>query len=105
MAPTACSRGGLIKETEKQGAASMRNARGRVQFERQGYFCVDRHDSRPEALVFNRTATLRDTWAKLQKQMKMILIKILMKLNLADISNYLKCYTSVRIRKYNYIYF
>ncbi|MFP6602440.1 MAG: glutamine--tRNA ligase/YqeY domain fusion protein [Pirellulaceae bacterium] len=33
------------------------------QFERQGYFCVD-PDSAPDRLVFNRTATLRDTWAK-----------------------------------------
>jgi glutaminyl-tRNA synthetase len=36
-----------------------------VQFERQGYFCAD-PDSRPEALVFNRTIGLRDTWAKVQ---------------------------------------
>ena len=36
-----------------------------VQFERQGYFCADT-DSRPEALVFNRTIGLRDTWAKVQ---------------------------------------
>jgi glutaminyl-tRNA synthetase len=34
-----------------------------VQFERLGYFCPDR-DSRPGALVFNRTLTLKDTWAK-----------------------------------------
>jgi glutaminyl-tRNA synthetase len=38
-----------------------------VQFERLGYFCVD-PDSAPDAPVFNRTLTLRDTWAKLQKQ-------------------------------------
>jgi glutaminyl-tRNA synthetase len=36
----------------------------RVQFERLGYFCVD-PDSRPGALVFNRTVSLRDTWAKI----------------------------------------
>jgi len=36
-----------------------------VQFERLGYFCPD-PDSAPGALVFNRTLTLRDTWAKLQ---------------------------------------
>ncbi len=36
----------------------------RFQFERLGYFCVD-PDSRPDAPVFNRTATLRDTWARL----------------------------------------
>jgi glutaminyl-tRNA synthetase len=34
-----------------------------VQFERQGYFCLD-PDSAPERLVFNRTVGLRDTWAK-----------------------------------------
>ena len=39
----------------------------RYQFERQGYFCVDSVDSTPEALVFNRTVTLRDTWAKIEK--------------------------------------
>jgi glutaminyl-tRNA synthetase len=38
----------------------------RFQFERQGYFCVDR-DSRPGAPVFNRTVTLKDTWAKINK--------------------------------------
>jgi glutaminyl-tRNA synthetase len=39
------------------------------QFERLGYFCVDR-DSTPERLCFNRTATLRDSWAKIEKAMK-----------------------------------
>jgi glutaminyl-tRNA synthetase len=38
-----------------------------VQFERLGYFCPD-IDSRPDRPVFNRTLTLRDTWAKLQAQ-------------------------------------
>ncbi|HIJ78098.1 MAG: glutamine--tRNA ligase/YqeY domain fusion protein [Desulfobulbaceae bacterium] len=38
------------------------------QFERQGYFCVDQLDSKPNALVFNRTVTLRDTWAKVQNR-------------------------------------
>lgn len=38
-----------------------------VQFERQGYFCVDSKDSKPEALVFNRTVGLRDSWAKKKK--------------------------------------
>ena len=40
---------------------------GRYQFERLGYFCVDTADSAPGALVFNRTVTLRDTWAKIEK--------------------------------------
>jgi glutaminyl-tRNA synthetase len=36
----------------------------RYQFMRQGYFCTDRVDSKPGALVFNRTVTLKDSWAK-----------------------------------------
>jgi glutaminyl-tRNA synthetase len=36
-----------------------------VQFERQGYFCLD-PDSSPDRLVFNRSVTLKDTWAKIQ---------------------------------------
>jgi glutaminyl-tRNA synthetase len=39
----------------------------RVQFERLGYFCVD-PDSRAGALVFNRTVSLRDTWAKIARK-------------------------------------
>jgi glutaminyl-tRNA synthetase len=39
----------------------------RLQFERLGYFAVD-PDSRPGALVFNRTVSLRDTWAKIQQR-------------------------------------
>ncbi len=42
----------------------------RCQFERLGYFCVDAKDSKPDALVFNRTVTLRDTWAKILKAQK-----------------------------------
>ena len=38
-----------------------------VQFERQGYFCLD-PDATPERPVFNRTVGLRDSWAKIQKQ-------------------------------------
>jgi glutaminyl-tRNA synthetase len=40
------------------------------QFERLGYFCLDEKDSAPGALVFNRTVTLRDAWAKLKKKAK-----------------------------------
>ena len=39
----------------------------RVQFERLGYFAVD-DDSRPGALVFNRTVSLRDTWARIAQK-------------------------------------
>jgi glutaminyl-tRNA synthetase len=39
----------------------------RFQFERVGYFCVD-PDSKDDKLVFNRTISLRDSWAKIEKQ-------------------------------------
>jgi glutaminyl-tRNA synthetase len=42
----------------------------RVQFERLGYFCVDSEDSSPDGLVFNRTVTLRDAWARIRKSRK-----------------------------------
>jgi glutaminyl-tRNA synthetase len=42
----------------------------RYQFLRQGYFCVDSVDSSAEKLVFNRTVSLRDTWAKIQRAQK-----------------------------------
>jgi glutaminyl-tRNA synthetase len=42
----------------------------RFQFERVGYFCVDPVDSSSKALVFNRTATLRDSWAKISEKEK-----------------------------------
>jgi glutaminyl-tRNA synthetase len=41
----------------------------RFQFLRQGYFCVD-PDSTQEHLVFNRTVSLRDTWAKIEKSLR-----------------------------------
>jgi glutaminyl-tRNA synthetase len=40
----------------------------RFQFERVGYFCADTKDSKPGAPVFNRTVTLRDTWAKIEQR-------------------------------------
>ena len=43
---------------------------GRYQFERQGYFCVDSVDSSDDILVFNRTVSLRDSWAKIEKTQK-----------------------------------
>jgi glutaminyl-tRNA synthetase len=54
--------------TDSQVEPSLQSARtgDRFQFERQGYFCVD-PDSQDGRLVFNRTVTLRDTWAKIEK--------------------------------------
>ena len=42
----------------------------KYQFERLGYFCADSEDSKPGTPIFNRTVTLRDTWARLQKSQK-----------------------------------
>ncbi len=51
---------------------SLRQAKpgARHQFERIGYFCRDTAQSEPERLVFNRTVTLRDTWAKIEKALQ-----------------------------------
>ncbi len=48
-------------------ALAQRTVGERVQFERLGYFCVDT-DSTSEKLVFNRTVTLKDSWAKMEKK-------------------------------------
>lgn len=52
--------------TDARVEASLVNASPdvRYQFERTGYFCADSVDSKPGKLVFNRTVTLRDSWAK-----------------------------------------
>ena len=41
----------------------------RYQFERLGYFCVDSKYPSPDRMVFNRTISLRDSWAKIEKQL------------------------------------
>lgn len=41
----------------------------RFQFEREGYFCSDRYDCKDGELVFNRTVTLRDSWAKIENKL------------------------------------
>ncbi len=51
-------------EPSVEGAA----AGTRYQFERLGYFCVDRSAGAGGRLLFNRTVTLKDTWAKIQKR-------------------------------------
>jgi glutaminyl-tRNA synthetase len=57
---------------ECRGEPSLANAgpRSCFQFERIGYFCVDSVDSSVRGLVFNRTLTLRDSWAKLSEKEK-----------------------------------
>jgi glutaminyl-tRNA synthetase len=57
----------VLRDCRVEPALADAPAGSRYQFERQGYFCVDARDSGPERLVFNRTVSLRDTWAKIEK--------------------------------------
>ncbi len=56
----------VIKAAKLEPSLAGASAGSRYQFERLGYFCVDQ-DSTPDKMVFNRTVTLRDTWAKVAK--------------------------------------
>jgi glutaminyl-tRNA synthetase len=55
----------VVKGAKLEPSLAAAAPESRWQFERMGYFCADRRDSKPGALVFNRTVTLRDEWAKL----------------------------------------
>ncbi|MGB5438964.1 MAG: glutamine--tRNA ligase/YqeY domain fusion protein [Gammaproteobacteria bacterium] len=57
-----------LTECIVEPALAVAAAGERFQFEREGYFCVDSGLSTPGTLVFNRTVTLRDSWAKLERQ-------------------------------------
>jgi glutaminyl-tRNA synthetase len=54
----------IVRGAKVEPALAQASASQRFQFERQGYFSVD-PDSKPGAPVFNRTVTLKDTWAKI----------------------------------------
>jgi glutaminyl-tRNA synthetase len=58
--------------TGAMAEASLRDAEHgeRFQFEREGYFCVDRTAADDEAIVFNRIVTLRDSWAKIEQELE-----------------------------------
>src|SRR5438132_672101 len=56
-----------IAAAQAEPAVAQLDVEARVQFERLGYFCVD-SDSRKGALVFNRTVSLRDAWAKISQK-------------------------------------
>ncbi|MBD3343608.1 MAG: glutamine--tRNA ligase/YqeY domain fusion protein [Chitinivibrionales bacterium] len=56
----------VLKECKLEPALRTVKSRDRFQFERVGYFCVD-PDSDDNALIINRTVTLRDVWARIQK--------------------------------------
>jgi glutaminyl-tRNA synthetase len=57
----------VIRAAKVEPTLANAAAAARYQFERLGYFCVD-SDSTPGALVFNRTVSLRDTWAKIAQK-------------------------------------
>jgi glutaminyl-tRNA synthetase len=59
----------VISHAKLEPSLVAAKAGDRYQFERLGYFCAD-PDSKPGALVFNRTVPLRDTWAKIEKREK-----------------------------------
>jgi glutaminyl-tRNA synthetase len=57
----------VIHDAKLEPSLASAKPQERYQFERVGYFCVDL-DSKPDALVFNRTLPLKDTWAKIEKK-------------------------------------
>jgi glutaminyl-tRNA synthetase len=59
----------VLKSCRVEPSLAASPAGSRYQFERQGYFCLD-PDSSDRGLVFNRTVSLRDTWAKIEKSQK-----------------------------------
>jgi len=59
----------VLRDSKLEPSLAKAEQGGRFQFERMGYFAVD-PDSTADNLVFNRTATLRDTWAKIEKKTK-----------------------------------
>jgi glutaminyl-tRNA synthetase len=56
----------FLRQCKVEPSLTTAKSQDRFQFERLGYFCVD-DDSNNGGLVFNRTVTLRDTWAKIEK--------------------------------------
>jgi glutaminyl-tRNA synthetase len=60
----------ILKDCRVEPSLADTRPGSRCQFERLGYFNVDPKDSAPQALVFNRTVTLRDAWAKILKAQK-----------------------------------
>jgi glutaminyl-tRNA synthetase len=57
----------VLPQAQAEPSLASAQSGAHVQFERLGYFCVD-SDSRPGALVFNRTVSLRDAWAKIAQK-------------------------------------
>ena len=59
----------VVRGARLEPSLAAASAGARFQFERLGYFVVD-PDSTPGAMVFNRTVTLKDTWAKIEKNLR-----------------------------------
>ena len=60
----------ILNSAKLEPSLSAARPGSRYQFERTGYFCVDSRDSSNGSLVFNRTVSLRDSWAKIQRSSK-----------------------------------
>ena len=58
----------VIADAKLEPSLADATVNDRYQFERIGYFCLDAVDSTSDKLVFNRTASLRDSWAKMEKK-------------------------------------
>jgi glutaminyl-tRNA synthetase len=54
----------IVRDAKLEPSLATAEPGRHFQFERLGYFFTDPADSKPGRPVFNRTATLRDTWAK-----------------------------------------
>ncbi len=57
----------VLKQCKVEPGLVHASVQNRYQFLRQGYFVVDSKDSKPDALVFNRTVSLRDSWARIER--------------------------------------
>ncbi len=53
----------VLKDARVEPSVALADSEQGFQFEREGYFCIDRYESSPEKLVMNKTIGLRDTWA------------------------------------------
>ncbi len=58
----------ILRNSKLEPSLAAAGPSSRYQFERLGYFFTDPEDSRPGAPVFNRTVTLKDTWARIQRR-------------------------------------
>ncbi len=60
----------VLEDARVEMGLSMAQPEESFQFEREGYFCADRYEHKEGELVFNRTVTLRDSWAKIEAKEK-----------------------------------